>query len=340
MKAQLILVVDVPTHLTNLDNSTNLELKHQIGTEFNQEVTETCKICHKEFKDLYIHVKNFHRWNDCSQCDESFHSLNHLHNHLRSIHLREKNKCPYCGKDVVVNNFKRHITDKHQRVMKQCPHCDKGFRMSNLSLHIREEHSSGGSECPDCGKLFGSHYLLRHIKAVHNKVKRTCDICYKKVSVSNISFHKKKHHGIVFAEASPVLKGRYQRGGKALQKLASNENLPEDIPDGPIYQPRLDKVMKKERRRLEQKKYYEKNKDRIIANVVRWRKRTYVRKRTEKKLRVEDDPDDPIDFIMKTDEPVNVKTEADPWREYTKNFTKEKSKIIKVGNKSLKVKLL
>ena len=108
----------------------------------------------------------------------------------------------------------------------------------------------------------------------------------------------------------------------------------------PIYQPKLDKEMKKERRRLEQKKYYEKNKDRIIANVVRRRKRTYVRKRTEKKLPVEEDPDDPIDFIMKTHEPVNVKTEADPWREYTKNFTKEKSKIIKVGNKSLKVKLL
>ena len=165
-------------------------------------------------------------------------------------------------------------------------------------------------------------------------MKRTCDICYKKVSVSNISFHKKKHHGIVFAEASPVLKGRYQRGGKALQKLASKESLPEDIPDGPIYQPRLDKVMKKERRRLEQKKYYEKNKDRIIANVVRRRKRTYVRKRTEKKLPVEEDPDDPIDFFMKTYEPVNVKMED------TKNFTKEKNKIIKVGDKSLQVKLL
>ena len=250
--------------------------------------SETCQICHKEFKDLYIHVKQFHRWNDCFQCGESFESLNFLHNHLRSIHLREKNKCPYCGKDVVVNNFKRHITDKHQRVMRQCPHCDKEFRMSKLSLHIRKEHSSGGSECPDCGKVFGGYSLMKHIKAVHNKVKTTCDICYQKVSFSNISFHKKKYHG-------------------------DNQN-------GPTYQQsRLDKETKKERKRLAQKKYYEKNKERIIKNVVRWRKKT------ENKLPVKEDPDDPTpteDFIMKTD------------------GIKEESKIIKVGNKSLQVKLL
>ena len=84
---------------------------------------------------------------------------------------------------------------------------------------------------------------MKHIKAVHNKVKTTCDICHQKVSVSNISFHKKKYHG--------------------------------DNQDGPTYQQtRLDKVEKEERRRLAQKKYYEKNKERIIANVVRSRKRT------------------------------------------------------------------
>ena len=320
--------------------------------------SETCQICHKEFKDLYIHVKQFHRWNDCFQCGESFQSLNFLHNHLRSVHLREKNKCPYCGKDVVVNNFKRHITDKHQRVMRQCPHCDKGFRISNLSQHIREEHNSGGSECPDCGKLFVNHYLNKHIKAVHQKVKNTCDICYKKVSVSNISFHKKKHHGVVFAEASPVLKGRYQRGGKALQKLVSGgkdatmspvkieKNLSEGNLDGPIFRPRLDKATKKEKKRLAQKKYYEKNKERIIRNVVKHReqardtkrnKRKYVRKRTEKKLPVYEDPDDPVvgeDFVMKTEELVNVQIEADPWMEDIQN------KIIMVGNKCLQVKLL
>ena len=204
--------------------------------------------------------------------------------------------------------------------------------MSNLSQHIREEHNSGGSECPDCGKLFVSHYLNKHIKAVHQKVKNTCDICYKKVSVSNISFHKKKHHGVVFgkdATMSPV----------KIEKTEAN-------PDGPIFRPRLDKAMKKERKRLAQKKYYEKNKERIIRNVVKHReqardtkrnKRKYVRKRTEKKLPVYEDPDDPVvgeDFVMKTEELVNVQIEADPWMEDIQN------KIIMVGNKCLQVKLL
>ena len=61
------------------------------------------------------------------------------------------------------------------------------------------------------------------------------------------------------------------------------KNLSEGNLDGPIFRPRLDKAMKKERKRLAQKKYYEKNKEKIIANVVRGRKRTEKKEEREGK---------------------------------------------------------
>ena len=81
--------------------------------------TSTCHICHKEYKDLYHHVKYFHekiRNYECSYCEKKFQAKKLLYNHVQSIHLGEKTNCPDCGKDISVDNFSRHVRETHERV--------------------------------------------------------------------------------------------------------------------------------------------------------------------------------------------------------------------------------
>jgi len=161
--------------------------------------TSTCHICHKEYKDLYHHVKYFHeriRNYECSYCEKKFQAKKLLYNHVQSIHLGEKTRCPDCHKDISVDNFSRHVRETHEKVRKPCPHCDKEFAMSNLSRHIRQVHNNESTECPECGKALTISNLNKHIKSVHKKLKKTCDICNEEVPYSSISVHKRKVHGI------------------------------------------------------------------------------------------------------------------------------------------------
>jgi len=161
--------------------------------------TSTCHICHKEYKDLYHHVKYFHeriRAFECSYCDKKFQAKKLLYNHVQSIHLGEKTRCPDCHKDISVDNYSRHVRETHEKVKKPCPHCDKEFAMSNLSRHIRQVHNNESTECPECGKALTISNLNKHIKSVHKKMKKTCDICNEEVPYSSISVHKRKVHGI------------------------------------------------------------------------------------------------------------------------------------------------
>jgi len=161
--------------------------------------TSTCHICHKEYKDLYHHVKYFHekiRNYECSYCEKKFQAKKLLYNHVQSIHLGEKTNCPDCKKDISVDNFSRHVREFHEQVKKPCPHCERGFSMSNLSRHIRQVHNNESTECPDCGKALTISNLNKHIKSVHKKLKKTCEICNEEVPYSSISVHKRKVHNI------------------------------------------------------------------------------------------------------------------------------------------------
>ena len=92
--------------------------------------TSTCHICHKEYKDLYHHVKYFHekiRNYECSYCEKKFQAKKLLYNHVQSIHLGEKTRCPDCNKDISVDNFSRHVRETHERV---------GLHQSVLSPHL------------------------------------------------------------------------------------------------------------------------------------------------------------------------------------------------------------
>jgi len=210
--------------------------------------TSTCHICHKEYKDLYHHVKYFHeriRAFECSYCDKKFQAKKLLYNHVQSIHLGEKTRCPDCHKDISVDNFSRHVRETHEKVKKPCPHCDKEFAMSNLSRHIRQVHNNESTECPECGKALTISNLNKHIKSVHKKMKKTCDICNEEVPYSSISVHKRKAHGIgkPMEDISPrgpnlKLRKRYRQmieNELEFDRLAAGNDSMED--DGDTYTP-------------------------------------------------------------------------------------------------------
>ena len=177
---------------------TKTALKNHIK-QIHLSETSTCHICHKEYKDLFHHVKFFHekiRNFECSYCEKKFQAKKLLYNHVQSIHLGEKTKCPDCKKDISVDNFTRHVKEFHEKMKKSCPHCGKEFGMSNLSRHIRQVHNNESTECPDCGRALTISNLNKHIKSVHKKLKKTCDICNEEVPYSSISVHKRKVHNI------------------------------------------------------------------------------------------------------------------------------------------------
>jgi len=204
--------------------------------------TSTCHICHKEYKDLYHHVKYFHekiRNYECSYCEKKFQAKKLLYNHVQSIHLGEKTNCPDCKKDISVDNFSRHVRETHERIKKPCPHCEKEFAMSNLSRHIRQVHNNESTECPDCGKALTISNLNKHIKSVHKKLKKTCDICNEEVPYSSISVHKRKVHNIGKPIDDVTPRGPNLKLRKRYQQMqnqdADFDRLAEPSPGGASY---------------------------------------------------------------------------------------------------------
>ena len=185
---------DIENHIKPIQNSKT--------TPFWTGVTTSkCSICHKEYKDLYHHVRYVHnkiKNYKCDYCEKAFQAKGLMKNHMASIHLGEKTKCPICKKDFSVDNLNRHVREFHEKNRKQCPHCEKRMGMSNLSKHIRSVHNTNNTStgCPDCGKAIARVNLTRHIDEVHKKRKKTCVICNTDVPSSKISLHKRRVHNI------------------------------------------------------------------------------------------------------------------------------------------------
>ena len=153
----------------------------------------TCSICHKEFKDLYHHLKYRHKnikYFKCSYCDKKLQAKKLLYNHVQSVHLGEKTNCPDCKKNISIDNFNRHVKEVHKKIKKLCPHCEKEFSTSTLRRHINTAHT----KCSDCGKMISSINLNTHMKSVHNKFICKCPDCGKAISSNNLTKHIKAVH--------------------------------------------------------------------------------------------------------------------------------------------------
>ena len=64
------------------------------------------------FQFFHEKIRNF----ECSYCEKKFQAKKLLYNHVQSIHLGEKTKCPDCKKDISVDNFTRHVKEFHEKV--------------------------------------------------------------------------------------------------------------------------------------------------------------------------------------------------------------------------------
>jgi endogenous inhibitor of DNA gyrase (YacG/DUF329 family) len=129
-----------------------------------------CGICHKDFRDLFHHVKTVHE----------------------RMGRKEKIPCPECKKDISYHNFSRHIRESHEKIKTPCPVCGKYFAESNLSAHIRSVHEKIKVECDICGKKFDRDHLKRHKRMVHKKIRIECDICGKKFDCDHLKRHKRR----------------------------------------------------------------------------------------------------------------------------------------------------
>lgn len=101
----------------------------------------------------------------CLQCDEHFHEINDLKNHVSSNHQQFSQK-------RLINN----IESKHEgNIYKyDCNQCDLKFTNQN---HIKSKHRVKHN-CNQCGLKFASKdYLKSHIQSIHDNVRYNCNQC-------------------------------------------------------------------------------------------------------------------------------------------------------------------
>ena len=117
--------------------------------------TYKCFECEQRFKTkslLCDHRQNAHgiqSWHRCNRCDNKFTSASRLQSHIKVVHLKEKAKCPGCGKEFSeMDSVKKHIkagrckgaldeATREQYLSNVCPRCKKQFGMAKvLTKHL------------------------------------------------------------------------------------------------------------------------------------------------------------------------------------------------------------
>lgn len=201
------------THKNSVDNHKRWTHKKVIG-KFK------CDNCSKVFRQqtrLNDHVRVQHEGtfiHHCALCSKSFVSADSLKNHLKAIHISEKQNCSYCGRQFshksnritheklhkkeqsaeyfcdqcgfitnTQNNLKRH-KQVHSDIRKYvCSTCGAKFRTSSgLNLHSFT-HQEKRFACHLCQKLFSRpQHVKTHIDLVHLKEKKLyeCEGCSEK----------------------------------------------------------------------------------------------------------------------------------------------------------------
>jgi len=110
-------------------------------------VKETCPDCGKQVSNvkshqLYVHqgMRNF----PCDQCETRCHTRRALKDHINSVHLGERVKCPDCGLRFGKNSLPKHRKGcyaSHTYAKHQCIHCKERFRLKcNLERHLQTKH--------------------------------------------------------------------------------------------------------------------------------------------------------------------------------------------------------
>lgn len=89
--------------------------------------------------------------------------------HIARVHLKLREKCPECGKqvqDLYAHNLYVHKKERNF----PCDQCDARLYTSfALKSHIESVHLGERVKCPDCSVLFAKAYINKHRKQCFSK---------------------------------------------------------------------------------------------------------------------------------------------------------------------------
>lgn len=149
-----------------------------------RDINISCHICHKEYKDLYHHVKYFHekiRNYECSYCEKKFQAWSSCTT-TRRASLGE-DQLPRLQEGFLLITS-RHVRETYERIKKPvltvrkrsypCPTC---LATSGRSTTMRAQSAwlwQGSPPSPTSTST----------QVCHKKLKKTCDICNEEVPIS------------------------------------------------------------------------------------------------------------------------------------------------------------
>ena len=160
-------------------------------------VKSLCDICKREFKSkdhlrehLKVHENGTYK---CDFCPEIFKVKSYLKRHTRDWHLKERNKCDICGKEVLNLWFHNRRHKKDLKVLHSCDLCKKKFtEKSNLSRHRKTHESTNILTCPHCLRNYSD--LKKHLRTHDSNRKFDCDKCDKSyLNRSTLILHSRIH---------------------------------------------------------------------------------------------------------------------------------------------------
>jgi KRAB domain-containing zinc finger protein len=177
-------------------------LKRHKNLRHDQGVKEQCKYC--EYKSANRYSLNVHMEKhkgmtfSCDQCDYTSNGKLHLRNHIKNMHIKKPDACPWSECEFTSKNLRQHINFKHKGINFPCEQCDyKAAGKDMLRSHIQQQHDKSTIfKCDQCEHTTVNHgNLQKHILYIHCPNRLNCQHCeFKTITKGMLAGHMLKMH--------------------------------------------------------------------------------------------------------------------------------------------------
>ncbi|KAG6460266.1 hypothetical protein O3G_MSEX011872 [Manduca sexta] len=166
------------------------ERRRNIHVKNFHESRRNCLLCQETFRskrerDRHMYATHSQQmpWYKCDKCAIKFKVKRLLTEHIRRVHLKEKNvTCEICGMRFFSNTtLKLHKVRHSDAKPFECSTCNKKFpRKSALELHMRIHTNERRYVCKICGKAFIQWTSLQYHLPHHSDERNfKCVVCEK-----------------------------------------------------------------------------------------------------------------------------------------------------------------